>query len=128
LSQDSFLGGFFAGRNQGNGYNLVLGTDGQLRVNPSSLVGYHVFLSQTKPDEQSQNKNGYALGLHYEYTTRDWIIMLGLQDIAKNFETETGYITRTGLTRLRTEAGQLISSINISFSGPSLNTTLSGNV
>ncbi len=27
--------------------------------------------------------------------------MLGLQDIGKGFMTETGYITRTGLTRLR---------------------------
>jgi len=101
LSRDSFLGGFFTGRYQGNGYNFVAGTDGQLRINLSSLVSYHAFLSRTKPDLQVQKENGHALSLNYEYGTRDLILMLGLQDISKGFITETGYITRTGLTRLR---------------------------
>ena len=40
---------------------------GRLRINPSSLVSYHAFLSRTKPDLQYQKENGHAFGLNYEY-------------------------------------------------------------
>jgi hypothetical protein len=102
LSNDGFLGGFYTGRHHRSEYNVVLGTDGQLRINPSSLFGYHLFLSQTRPESQTQKENGHALGLHYAYTTRELILMLGFQDIDQEFWTETGYITRTGISRLRT--------------------------
>lgn len=101
LSNDGFLGGFYTGRHHRGGYNVVLGTDGQLRINPSSLFGYQLFLSQTRPESQAQKENGHALGLHYEHTTRELIMMLGFQDIGQEFWTETGYITRTGISRLR---------------------------
>ena len=101
LNQDSFIGGFYTGRERVNGYNRVFGLDGQLRINKSSIFGYHAFESLTKPDETSAREDGHALGLHYYYSTRNWIVMLGLQDIGEDFGTETGYITRTGITRFR---------------------------
>jgi len=58
-------------------------------------------MSQSKVNEESVKDNGHALGLHYFYNTRDWILMFGLQDITKDFRTETGYISRTGITRFR---------------------------
>ena len=101
LSEDGFIGGFYTGRERQSGFNRVLGADGQLRINPPSIFGFHFFHSQSKVDEKSPKENGHALGLHYFYNTRDMLLMLGLQDIAKNFRTETGYITRTGITRFR---------------------------
>ena len=101
LSNDGFLGGFYTGRHHGSEYNIVLGTDGQLRINPSSLFGYHLFLSQTRPESQTQKENGHALSLHYEYTTRESIMIFSLQDIGQEFWTETGYITRTGISRIK---------------------------
>ncbi len=101
LAQDSFIGGFYTGRERENGYNRVFGLDGQLRINKSSIFGYHAFQSISKQDESSARDDGHAFGLHYNYSTRDWIIMLGLQDISEDFRTETGYITRPGITRLR---------------------------
>lgn len=101
LAQDSFVGGFYTGRERENGYNRVFGLDGQLRINKSSIFGYHAFQSLSKQDETSPRDDGYAFGLHYYYSTRDWIVMLGLQDIAEDFCTEIGYITRTGITRFR---------------------------
>jgi len=101
LSKDSFLGGFYTGRECKKGYNRVFGLDGQLRINPSSIFGFHIFESQSKLNEESPKNDGHALGLHYYYGTRDWLLMFGLQDIAKDFRTETGYITRTGITRFR---------------------------
>lgn len=101
LSRDSFLGTTYTGRERENGFNRILGADGQIRINPSSIFGFHYFRSWTKPEKISSSDSGHTLGLHYYYTTRDWIIMLGLQDISDDFQTETGYITRTGITRFR---------------------------
>ena len=101
LAKDSFIGGFFTGRERTSGFNRVFGLDGQIRLNKSSLFGYHFFGSQTKADESSTQEGGHALGLHYFHNTRNWILQLGLQDIGEDFQTETGYITRTGLTRFR---------------------------
>lgn len=101
LAKDSFIGGFYTGRERTSGFNRVFGLDGQIRLNKSSLFGYHFFGSQTKADESSTQEDGHALGLHYFHNTRNWILQLGLQDIGEDFQTETGYITRTGLTRFR---------------------------
>jgi hypothetical protein len=101
LSSDSFVGGFYTGRERENGYNRVFGLDGQMRINKSSIFGYHGFLSSDKQDKKSSREDGHALGLHYYYSNRNWIIMLGLQDLDEDFRTETGYVTRTGITRLR---------------------------
>jgi hypothetical protein len=101
LSKDGFIGGFYTGRERKNGFNRILGADGQIRINPPTLFGFHFFQSQSKLDENSPRDDGHALGLHYFYGTRDMLLMLGLQDISKDFRTETGYLTRTGITRLR---------------------------
>jgi len=101
LANDSFIGGFYTGRERENGHNRVFGLDGQMRINKSSIFGYHGFLSSSKQDANSSREDGHALGLHYFYNTRNWIIMLGLQDLAEDFHTETGYVTRTGITRFR---------------------------
>jgi len=101
LAKDSYLEGFYTGRERQGGFNRVFGLDGQLRINQSSIFGYHAFKSLGKSNEESPKDNGHALGLHYFYSTRDLILMLGLQDITKDFRTETGYITRTGITRFR---------------------------
>jgi len=108
LSKDSFIGGIYTGRERTIGYNRVFGLDGQQRINPSSLFGYHFFLSQTHLNEISEKDNGHALGLHYFYNTRNWIFQFGLQDISENFQTETGYITRSGLTRFRSGIAHMI--------------------
>jgi hypothetical protein len=101
LANDSFMGGFYTGRERKSGFNRVFGLDGQLRISQSSIFGYHALKSQGKLSEDSPKDDGHALGLHYFHLTRDWILMLGFQDISKDFRTETGYITRTGITRLR---------------------------
>jgi len=108
LAGDSFIGGFYTGRERAGGSNRVFGADGQLRINPSSVFGFHLFNAGTRRDEWEEGRNGHALGLHYMYMTRDWILMAGLQDVADGFHTETGYLTRTGITRLRTGALRML--------------------
>lgn len=108
LTKDSFIGGFFTGRERASGFNRVCGLDGQIRLSKSSLFGYYLFGSQTKIDETSSREDGHALGMHYFYNTRNWVLQLGLQDIGENFQTETGYLTRAGLTRFRSGLMRMI--------------------
>lgn len=101
LAQDSFIGGFYTGRERNSGYNRVYGLDGQFRVSKASILGFHVFDSRTHENPASDKTHGHTFGSDYMFNSRDWIINLGLLDIAKDFNTETGYITRTGISKLR---------------------------
>jgi len=101
LNQDSFIGGFYTGRELENRYNRVFGADGQIRINQSSQIGFHAFLSQNSESDQTEKDNGHALGINYYYRTRDWITNIRLHDLSDDFYTETGYVTRTGVTRFR---------------------------
>jgi hypothetical protein len=108
LKEDSFIGGFYTGRERINGYNRVAGADGQLRIGQASIFGFHFFESATRADKESAKDEGHAFGLHYFYNTRDWLLMLGFQDIAEDFRTEVGYVTRTGISRFRSGAVRML--------------------
>jgi len=101
LSEDSYIGGFWTGRFEGSRYNIVAGSDGQVRLTPSSFFAYHAFLSGTQAESAARGSEGHAVGVQYNYLTRDWIVDIALQDLGKDFNTETGYLTRNGLTRLK---------------------------
>jgi hypothetical protein len=100
LSEDSYLGAFFTSRDLKKHSNRLVGPDGQIRLSPSSILGFHLFYSQNKDDAESENFNGHALGLDYLYATRKLDIKLGIKEISKNFDTESGYLTRTGLAMI----------------------------
>ncbi len=101
LAEDGFIGGFYTGRERASGFNRVAGADGQFRINPSSILGFYTFFSQTQTNSEQPREDGHALSLHYLSNTRNWIVMAGIQDISKDFQTETGYLTRNGLTWFR---------------------------
>ena len=99
LSGDSYVGGIWTGRFEGSRYNVVAGSDGYIRLNPSSFFAYQALIAQTKPAGRSDEVEGHALGLQYFHMTRDRLFEITFQDLGKDFVTETGYLTRNGLTR-----------------------------
>ncbi len=101
LSEDGYIGGTWTGRFEGPRYNIVAGSDGFIRLNPSSSFAFHALVSQTSPGGAAADAEGHALGLDYAHMTRDWTIDIAAQDISRDFQTETGYLTRSGLTRLK---------------------------
>jgi hypothetical protein len=100
LNDDSYLGAFFTSRDLKNHSNRVIGPDGQIRLTPSSILAFHLFYSQTQDNSEFDNFSGHALGLDYLYSTRKLDINLAIKEISKNFDTETGYLTRTGLAMI----------------------------
>jgi len=100
LKEDSYLGGFYTGKDYGEGSNRVVGSDGRFRLSGKAMASYHIFGSFTQRDGSEGSDTGHALGLNYQYGDRKFILDLGYQDISENFQVDTGFITRTGLRRL----------------------------
>jgi len=101
LPGDSFLGLIYTGREIQQRFNRVLGFDSQIRLNESSVLSFHAFASMTRESDLSPKTEGHALSFDYIYDTRNSTINIELQDISKNFEIDSGYITRTGLRHFR---------------------------
>ncbi|MFQ5630974.1 MAG: DUF5916 domain-containing protein, partial [bacterium] len=101
LNRDSYIGAFYTGREQKDSFNRVFGPDGLLRINQSSVLTYHFFLSQNKELGEAGKHNGHALGVDYQHNTRNLSVSLGVQDLSNDFNTKTGFLTRTGISRAR---------------------------
>jgi hypothetical protein len=99
IKKDTYLGGFYTGRDFSGGYNRILGMDGRIRLTPKTLSEYHFIGSVTNDRDEDREEYGYSAALRYAYESRKFIMDLGLQDISKDFRVDTGFLTRTGLTR-----------------------------
>jgi len=109
LNQDSYLGGIYTGREDGERYNRVAGMDGQLRLSDSTLFGFHALGSQANGQLGNPgNRSGHALGVDYDRSDRNLLLNVGMQEIGRDFTTDSGYITRAGITRLRFGIAPLI--------------------
>ncbi len=100
LRKDSFLGGFYTGREFAGSYNRLLGADGRFRLTPSSILEFHAFGSLSRDGSDSESVGGSAVGVRYNYETRNWYIETGFNDISRDFRTDVGYVSRVGLTTL----------------------------
>lgn len=100
LKEDSYIGGFYTAREYGEGFNRVIGTDGRFRLTQTSIADFHLFGAFSQRNGETETAGDHALGLHYQYATRKVILDLGYQDISKNFQIDTGFITRTGIRRM----------------------------
>jgi len=101
LGGDSFIGGFATVRDTDGSFNGVAGPDAFIRLDPSSTVGLYGFYSRTEDAVVDTTREGHALGFDYTYSTRDWLVNAIAQDLSKHFESEAGFVTRTGITRLQ---------------------------
>jgi hypothetical protein len=100
LKKDAYIGGFYTGRDFSGGYNRVTGIDGRLRLSRFAVAEYHLLGSFSKDPENQDRRNGHALGLRYNYSSRNLILDVGIQDISPDFQIDTGYLRRRGITRL----------------------------
>ena len=97
LDQDAYLGGFYAGREQGAAFNRVAGVDGRLRVDRSTAVGFYAFGSDTGQTDASPSA-GRALGFDFTRETRALSVYVMATDISTRFAADSGYLTRNGVT------------------------------
>ncbi|OGD18492.1 MAG: hypothetical protein A2W03_05070 [Candidatus Aminicenantes bacterium RBG_16_63_16] len=93
---DGYLGAFFTDREWGGRFNRVAGPDGQVRLSKATLLSFHALGSSTSDDGGAPARNGLAAGLDILYDTRNLRADIVFQDISRDFENESGYLTRTG--------------------------------
>ena len=97
---DGYLGAFYADRDGGPRTNRVFGPDGQLRLTPASLLGFHAFGSLTEDGSLAGARRGRALGLEYLYDTSYLVVNAAVHDVTSGFIADAGFLTRTGLTSM----------------------------
>lgn len=100
VNNDNYYGGFITTNESDNNYNRIAGVDGRLRLSKISTAEFHFLKSLTKDNSKDTSKFGHALGLRYNLNTKKIIIDIGLQDISEDFQINTGFLTRAGLTRV----------------------------
>jgi hypothetical protein len=100
LRQDGYLGIFYTGRDTKGRFNRVAGIDGQVRLGRASLLGFHAFASGSKDSPESQRQDGHACGVNYTLSRRKLDFIIGALDISPHFRTDTGYLTRSGISRV----------------------------
>ncbi len=100
MNGDTYIGGFYTGRESGSVFNRVGGLDGRFRLGQPSVLSFHLFGSLTRRESGDPTNKDHALGIEYTYNTRKWVFDLGYQDISKDFQVDSGFVTRTGLRRL----------------------------
>ncbi|MBI4429077.1 MAG: carbohydrate binding family 9 domain-containing protein, partial [Ignavibacteriales bacterium] len=96
LSEDSYIGGLYAGRELSESYNRLAGADGSLRVSSSSTLGFNILSSQTKLADTASQLTGYTFSGAYGYGTRDLDYRFEVSKISQDFASEAGYVARTG--------------------------------
>jgi len=100
LSNDSYVGTYYTGREIDSGFNRVVGSDGLFRINPSSTIGYLGLMSANNEFDSKKTNNGHFLSADYLYGTRDLSIIGQVFDITEDFETKTGFRRRRGISRV----------------------------
>jgi len=96
LRGDSYLGGFYTGREEGEAFNRVYGADGSLRVTKAGALGFHAFASSTRPVD-GETRDGHALLTNFLHDNRKMAVYLQALDISEGFDTWTGYLARAGV-------------------------------
>jgi len=98
LDDDSFLGAIFTDREFGSSFNRVGGFDAKVRVGDNAVAEGHIFGSMTRPAAGSSQTNGYAVSAAYAVSDRNDSYGIGLVDLADGFQTDVGFMTRTGVS------------------------------
>ncbi len=104
IQNDGYIGGFYTGREAGSVFNRVGGLDGRFRLAQPSILSFHLFGSWTRNPGETEGsvtdlRKAHAFGINYNYQTRKLMLDLGYQDISRDFQVDTGFLTRTGVRR-----------------------------
>jgi len=100
LKDDSFIGGFYTAREQGDGFNRVVGADGRFRLSQTATAEFHVFGSFSRPSEGGDRADGYNAAASYTFGNRNVNVQLIYEEISPNFQVDTGFLMRTGVRNL----------------------------
>ncbi len=100
LSDDSYVGLLYTGKELDQTNNRVIGVDEQIRVSDAGVVESNGFLSWAKDAQGGPTLAGHSLGARYGINTRDLDFSISGREVSDNFRADMGFVNRTGLFNL----------------------------
>lgn len=100
LSEDSYVGAIYTGRETKDNFNRVAGADGIFRITQSSTLEWNGIFSSTKYPGIDKAKDGSVISLRYAKDSRDLNLDFSFKNVSQDFFVETGYLTRNGVLSL----------------------------
>jgi hypothetical protein len=97
FGSDNYFGVLYTGSQNKSGGNQAYGIDGQLRINPSTMLEYNGF--NTHSEDTSSKSSGHSTGITLYSSKRKLDYCATLKDIGKDFNVTTGYYSRTGISQ-----------------------------
>lgn len=97
LSEDSYIGAIYTGREMDSTFNRVAGLDGQIRVGSGTRIMYNAVLTNSLSDPTEEAYIGYMLSAEFAHDSRNITYSFGGKSISEDFNVETGFIRRRGI-------------------------------
>lgn len=97
LSDDSYAGVLFAGRELEGSSNRVMGFDEQYRISDAAVVESNGFLSWAKDGPGASVLAGNTLGARFFSNNRSLTYSVSARHVSDDFRADMGYVTRTAL-------------------------------
>ncbi|MBN1271495.1 MAG: carbohydrate binding family 9 domain-containing protein [Candidatus Aminicenantes bacterium] len=98
LGGDNYFGALYSGREFAGGYNRVAGTDIGLRFLNNHQIFGSFMQSLSRDPELKESSHGSDVNLMYSYQTRSLGISGAFEHIDRDFDIESGFLRRTGIT------------------------------
>lgn len=100
LNNGDHVGGLYSSRFLGNGYNQVLGLDSKIQLSGKTTLEGNSFYSATREMDSDSMNQAYNVDLDWTYNDKKYYLSLSAHDISKNFDLQSGYLPRDGLSAL----------------------------
>lgn len=78
-------------------FNRVAGTDGQIRIDRATMLGFNGFLSQTRENKGSDAATGHTATIDVNHDSRNLSWSLTAKEVNKAFGSDAGFIIRNGV-------------------------------
>ena len=100
FTQDSYLGFVGTHRSRNGAHNTVVGFDGQYRFKEANVVSGNFLNSTVLANRNGNATSNNSMSFRLARNTRTFGGNIQLEDIGQDFQSQVGFVTRTGITRL----------------------------
>lgn len=107
ITEDNFLGGIMAGRDFSTSYNHIGGIDLSRRISGTTVVQANYVQSYYQSENGDKSQGHYA-DISVSYRDNDDAVVLGINDMSKDFHLDMGYVPRDGITAIGLSAQRII--------------------
>jgi hypothetical protein len=98
LGPSNYVGGIAIDTEFAGGFNRVVGADLSWRVNSTQRVNGFLLASASRAPRANDTRSGIGAQAGYEYSTRRWTLVGYGEHYDQDFEMQTAFINRVGIT------------------------------